>query len=215
MTDTLLRQNIIDELDFEPGIDATHIGVAVTDGVVTLTGHVASYLEQYFVEQAVRRVKGVRAIAEEIEVRYPGDNQTADDEIATRAFNVLRWSAVVPQTVQVKVQKGLLTLSGEVDWQFERNAAESELRNLNGVTGVINNIALRPRVQTQDVKRKIEDALKRSATVEAQRIRVSVLDGGKVSLEGYAHDWRERDAVERAAWSAPGVTSVIDRIAIG
>jgi len=215
MTDMLLRQNIIDELDFEPRVNSPHIGVAVENGVVTLTGHVAHYAEKLAAEQAARRVKGVHAIAQEIEVRYPSDKKTADEEIATRVLNILRWSAVVPaDQVQVKVQKGWVTLTGEVDWQFQRSSAESELRKLSGVVGVINTITIRPRVQTQDIKRKIEDALKRNAEIEAQRIQVSVLEGGRVSLEGKVHDWQERYSVKNAAWSAPGVTAVEDNLAI-
>jgi osmotically-inducible protein OsmY len=215
MTDMQLRQDIIDELDFEPRVNAAHIGVAVDNGVVTLTGHVAHYAEKLSAEQAARRVKGVRAIAQEIEVRYPSDKKTADDEIAARALNILRWSAVVPtEQVQVKVQNGWVTLTGEVEWHFQRSSAESELRKLSGVAGVINDVAIKSRVQTQDIKRKIEDALKRNAEIEAQRIQVSVLDGGRVSLKGNVHDWQERYSVKNAAWSAPGVTSVEDNLAI-
>jgi len=160
-------------------------------------------------------VKGVRALAQEIEVRYPGDKKTADDEIAGRVLNILRWNTIVPaEKVQVKVQDGWVTLTGEVDWQFQRVSAESQLRKLSGVAGIINNITLKSRVQPQDIKRKIEDALKRSAEIEAERIRVSVWDGGKVLLEGKVHDWQERYCVENAAWSAPGVTSVEDNLAI-
>ena len=215
MSDSTLRQDIIDELEFEPSVNAAHIGIAVDDGIVTLSGHVGSYAEKIAAESAVRRVKGVRAIAQEIEVRYPYDKKTADDEIASRALNILRWSAVVPKdVVQVKVQDGWVTLTGQVDWQFQRGAAESEIRKLSGVAGVFNNITLKVRVQPGDVKRKIEDALKRSAEIEAQAISVSVLGDGKVALDGQVHDWQERDAVERAAWSAPGVTLVEDRLSI-
>jgi osmotically-inducible protein OsmY len=215
MTDTSLRQDIIDELDFEPSVNAAHIGVAVDNGVVTLSGHVYSYAEKYAAEQAVKRVKGVRAIAQEIEVRYPNDIKTADDQIAERAVNILHWSAVVPlDAVQVKVQDGWVTLTGQVDWQFQRTAAETEIRKLSGVAGVINSITLKSHVQPKDVKRKIEDALKRSAEVEAAGIRVSMLGNGKVALDGRVHDWQERDAVSRAAWSAPGVMSVDDRLTI-
>lgn len=215
MSDTALRQDIIDELDFEPSVNAAHIGVAVDSGVVTLSGHVCSYAEKLAAEQAAKRVKGVRAIAQEIEVRYPNDLKTADDEIAKRAVNILRWSAVVPKdAVQVKVQDGWVTLSGQLDWQFQRTAAETEIRRLSGVAGVINSIAIKVHVQSADVKRKIEDALKRSAEVEAQGIRVSLLGDGKVALDGKVHDWQERDAVSRAAWSAPGVVSVDDRLTI-
>lgn len=215
MNDTQLRQNIIDELEFEPSVNAAHIGVAVNNGVVTLTGHVGSYAEKVAAEQAARRVKGVRAIAQEMEVRYPSDKKTADEDIAARALNILRWNTVVPaEKVQVKVQDGWMTLTGEVDWQFQRSSAESQLLKLSGVAGIINDITIKSRVQPQDIKRKIEDALKRSAEIEAQRIRVSVWDGGKVSLEGKVHDLQERYTVENAAWSAPGVTLVEDNLAI-
>jgi osmotically-inducible protein OsmY len=215
MSDISLRQDIIDELEFEPSLNAAQIGVAVNKGVVTLTGSVGSYAEKIAAEQAVRRVKGVQAIAQEIEVRYPSDKKTADDEIAGRVVSILRWSAVVPpNSVQVKVQDGWVTLSGEVDWQFQRAAAEAEIRRLSGVAGVINAITIKPRVQAADVKRKIEEALKRYAEVEAGGIRISVLEGGKVTLDGNVHDWRERDAIKRAAWSAPGVTTVEDRLMI-
>jgi osmotically-inducible protein OsmY len=215
MSDAALRQDIIDELDFEPSVKAAHIGVAADSGVVTLSGHVCSYAEKLAAEQAAKRVKGVRAIAQEIEVRYPNDLKTADDEIAKRAVNIMRWSAVVPKdSVQVKVQDGWVTLSGQLDWQFQRTAAETEIRRLSGVAGVINSITIKSHVQSADVKRKIEDALKRSAEVEAQSIRVSLLGNGKVALDGEVHDWQERDAVSLAAWSAPGVVSVEDRLTI-
>ena len=215
MSDKQIRQDVIDELDFDPSVNAAHIGVVVDNGVVTFTGHVGSYAEKLAAERIAQRVKGVRAIAQEIEVRYPSDKKTADDEIATRALNILNWNAVVPRGIQVKVQDGWITLSGQVDWHFERDAAEKELRRLSGVAGVINNITLKARVQAQDVKRKIEDALKRSAETEAGHISVSVLDGGKVALNGQVHDWQERNTVGWAAWSAPGVKSVENLLTIG
>jgi osmotically-inducible protein OsmY len=215
MSDSALRQDIIDELEFEPRVNAAHIGVAVENGVVTLSGHVGSYAEKLAAEKAAKRVKGVHAIAEKIEVRCPSDKKTADDEIASRAVNILRWSAVVPpDSVMIKVQDGWVRLSGEVNWQFQRSAAEAEIRRLSGVTGVINGITIKPRVQPVDIKRKIEAALKRHAEIEAQGIRVTVEDGGRVGLEGYVHDWREREAATDAAWSAPGVVRVDDRLRI-
>jgi osmotically-inducible protein OsmY len=215
MSDTQLRQNIIDELDFEPSVDAAHIGVAVDNGVVTLSGHVTSYAEKLAAETAVKRVKGVRAIAEEVAVRYPNDKKTGDDEVAKRALSILLWNAVVPpDRIQVKVQNGWVSLTGEVEWQFQRTAAEDEVRRLSGIAGVINEIVIKAQVQPSDVKHKIEDALKRHAEVEAKRIRVSVSGGGKVALDGSVHDWQERDAVKWAAWSAPGVASVENRLVI-
>lgn len=213
--DSLLQQDVMDELDFEPSVDAAHIGVTAKNGVITLTGHVSSYAEKIAAEDAARRINGVHAIAQEIEVRYPGDKKTSDDEIAARALSILKWNAVVPYaSVQVKVQDGWVTLLGEVDWQFQRVAAESGIRRLSGVAGVLNEIKLRPSVSPSDVKRTIEEALKRSAEVEAASIRVSSLGNGKVALEGKVRDWGERDAVKRAAWSTAGVKSVEDRLQI-
>lgn len=214
MTDTQLRQDIIDELDFEPGVDAAHIGVAVENGVVTLSGHVSNYMERLAAENAVRRVKGVQAIALEIQVRYASDKKTADDEIARRALDIMRWSVVVPRDrIHITVSGGWVTLSGEVDSQYQRNAAEDEVRRLSGVAGIINKITIKPRVQAGDIKRKIEDAFRRHAEIEAQSVQVTA-DGGKVVLQGSVHDWHERAAAERAAWAAPGVISVDDRLTI-
>jgi len=213
MSDSALRQDIIDELEFEPRINAAHIGVTVDKGVVTLSGHVGSCAEKLAVEKAAKRVKGVQALAEEIEVRFPSDKKMADDEIASRAVSILRWSAVVPpNSVMIKVQEGRVNLTGQVDWHFQRLAAEAEVRRLSGVVGVINSITIKPRVQPADVKKKIEAALKRHAEVEAQGIRVTVEDGGRVILEGVIQDWRDREAVWDAAWSAPGVVSVVDQL---
>ena len=215
MDDKQLRQNVLDELEFEPSVDAANIGVAVDDGVVTLSGHVLSYAEKLATEQAVRKVKGVRAIAEEIEVRYPSDKTTADDEIAKRALSVLKWHAVIPEdAVKVTVQKGWVTLAGEVNWQFQKKTAEDAVRKLTGVTGVINNISLKPTVFVSDIKRKIEGALARRAHQEAEAIRVDVRDGNKVVIEGNVNSWEEREAVEDAAWSIAGVQFVDDRLTI-
>lgn len=215
MDDKALRQNVMDELEFEPAVDATHIGVAVEKGVVSLSGHVSSYAEKLAAEKAVKRVKGVRALAEGLKVRFASDKKTNDDEIAHRALTILKWNAVVPQNaVMVKVQDGWITLSGEVDWQHQRLTAENLVRRLSGIQGVLNSITLKHQVQPQDVKHKIENALRRNAEVQAQQIHVSVEDGRAVALDGDVHDWEERDAIERAAWSVPGVTRIIDRLRI-
>jgi len=214
VSDLQVRQDILAELEFEPRVDAAHIGVAVQDGVATLTGHVASFVEKLAAEKAALRVRGVRAIAQEIEVRYPSDKKTADDEIAARALKVLRWSAVAPaDCVVVKVQDGFVTLNGQVDWNYQRAAAEVEVRRLSGVLGVVNDITLKPQLQITDIKRKIEDALKRSAEVEAKKISISVKEG-VVGLDGNVHDWQERAAVERAVWSVAGVRQVEDRLRV-
>lgn len=215
MSDKQVRQMIIDELDFEPSIDAAAIGVAVENGVATLSGHVGSYAEKLAVEQAVRRVRGVRAIAEEIQIRYPADKKIHDDEIAKRALDIIAWNAIVPDAVTVKVEKGWVHLTGTVAWHFQREAAEAAVRRLSGVLGVSNRIEIREAAKVPDVKRKIEDALKRSAELEAGAIRVRVDEGGKVTLEGKVHAWYERDLAERAAWSAPGVRAVDDHLTVG
>lgn len=215
MDDVTLRQDILDELDFEPSINAANIGVAVADGIITLTGHVSSYSEKETAERVVKRVKGVRGIAQEIEVRIFGDRETSDDDIARRAANMLDWNVSIPKgAVQVKVQKGWVTLTGKVEWQYQKNAAADAVRNLAGVVGLSNVIELTPRVSAADVKKRIEDAFKRDAELESQGIRVEV-SGGSVTLRGKVHTWSERRAAERAAWSAPGIKTLNDQIAIG
>jgi osmotically-inducible protein OsmY len=214
MLDKTLRQTIIDALDFDPGLDSADIGVAVENGVVTLTGHVPTFDEKLTAEDLVKRIKGVRGIAQEIEVRPAGTHRTADDEIAKRALNVIRWNTTIPdEHIQVKVQKGWVTLTGKVEWQYQKNAAASAVRGLSGVTGVSNMIEIRPRAEATDIKKRIEDAFKRDAELEAQSIRVDVHDG-RVTLEGHVKVWADRQAAERAAWSAPGVTAVEDRITL-
>lgn len=213
MDDKRLRQNIMDELEFDPSIDAEHIGVAVENGIVTLTGHVASYAQKIHAELTASRVKGVRGIAQEIEVRYPSTCQIADDQIAKRAADALELSLAPSGSVQLTVQKGLVKLSGKVDWQYQKASAGSAVSGLDGVTGVSNHIEIKPHAEPKDVKRKIEAALHRNAQVEADNIRVFVT-GGKVKLEGNVKAWSERRMVERAAWSVPGVTEVVDNIAV-
>ena len=216
MTDSQLRQDIIDELEFDPSFSGEHIGVAVDKNVVTLSGHVDSYAEKLAAIGAVHRVKGVHAIAENIEVRYPYQNKTADDQIAKRAIDVISWDVHIPaDAVDVLVQdNGWVTLNGTVDWYYQRRAAEDDVRKLSGVRGVTNKIAIKPRVDSANVKSKIESALKRHAEVESKGIRVTVQNGSKVVLEGTVDNWDERRAVENAAWSAAGVSSVDDRLTI-
>jgi len=216
MTDSQLRQNIIDELEFDPSFDAAHIGVVVDDNVVSLTGHVKSYAEKVAAIAAAQRVKGVRAIAENIEVRHPFQKQTSDDQIAKRATDILSWDVLVPKdAISVLVQDGWVTLSGRVDWYYNKTAAEDDIRKLSGVCGVTNKITIKqPSVDPSNVKSQIESALRRHAEVEAKGIRVTVHHGNKVVLEGEVDNWDERRAVEKAAWSAPGVASVEDRLTI-
>lgn len=214
MSDLQLRQDVLDELLYEPSVSAAHVGVVTDKGVVTLSGHVASYAEKLAAVSAARRVKGVRAIADEIEVRFPADKKTADDEIAKRAIDILAWDVMVPNiSIQAVVRDGWVTLNGNVDWQYQKMNAEDGVRRLSGVRGVINSIVVEPRLKSEDVKRKIEDALKRHAEIEAKNIRITVHDN-KVVLDGKVDTWAERYAVENAAWSAPGVTAVDDRLTI-
>lgn len=216
MNDKELRQNVIDELEFEPSIDSANIGVAAENGVVTLSGHVASYLQKVDAERAVWRVKGVKAIAQELDVRLPGDKKVNDDEIAKRALDILAWSTLVPSdSIKVVVRDGWVTLSGRVNWNYQRDAAAREVRKLTGVLGLVNNITLEPAAQKVDIRQRVMDALKRHAEIEAARINVDVDSAGSVKLSGLVDDWEERRAVERAVWSAPGVHSIEDNLRIG
>lgn len=216
MNDSTLRQDIIDELDFEPSIEAADIGVAVEDGVVTLTGHVPTYAQKVKVERVVIRVRGVKGIAQRMEVRPFGANHAADDEIAKRAVNTIEWNTTIPDgAVQVTVQDGWVALTGKVEWQYQKAAAADMVRNLAGVVAVTNQIEIKPRISAVDVKKRIEDALKRNAELEAESIKIHVFEDGVVRLEGHVNAWSERRAAERAAWSVPGVKTVDDRITIG
>lgn len=215
MNDLSLRQTILDELEFEPSIDAADIGVATDNGIVTLTGHVRTYAEKEAAERVVRRVKGVRGIAAEIEVRIFGPKETDDDDIARRAVKMLDWNVSVPKdSVQVRVLKGWVTLRGEVEWQYQKNAAYDAVYGLGGVVGVSNLIELKPRITAIDVKKRIEDAFKRDAALEAGAIKIDV-QGRKVTLSGKVKTWSERQAAERAAWSAPGIATLDDRLTVG
>lgn len=214
MSDITLRNTILDELDFQPDIDAAHIGVSVENGIVTLSGHVKSYAQKISAERAVKAIKGVRAVAEEIQVRLDKGAGTDDDTIANRAVNIISWRSDTPAgDIKVVVQKGWVTLEGQVDWQYQKKVAESAVRKLSGVVGVDNRITLRPRVKVVDIQQSIEEALKRNAEVDAKGIRIKV-DGSVVKLEGKVHFWREREIAERAAWSVPGVSKVEDQLLI-
>jgi osmotically-inducible protein OsmY len=215
MSDQALRQDVIDELDFDPSVDPTGIGVAAEDGVVTLTGHVQSFQHKVAAEQATWRVKGVKAIAQGLKVRLPSHSRLNDDELATRAIRILHWTlAVPPDAVQVKVSKGYVTLTGKLEWQFQRSAAASAVRKITGVVGVVNLIELTPRATVMDVRNRIYDALKRRADVEASQIEVDVDAQGEVVLGGQVDRWEDRRAIEDAAWSVPGVVHVRDNLAI-
>jgi osmotically-inducible protein OsmY len=204
MNELRLRDDILDELAYEPIVDPAHIGVAVDQDIVTLSGHVGSYAQKLAALSAVRRVKGVHGIADEIEVRYSSDETPSDDEIAKRALNVLSWDSVVPSNaIQVTVRGGLVTLTGKVNWYYQKSSAERDVRGLSGVRSVVNNIEIEPHAKPNNVKKKIEAAVKRHAEIEARDIRVTVRDDDEVLPEGKVRNWDEKFAVENAAWSPP------------
>lgn len=214
MNDSELRKHILDELEFDPSLDAAHIGVAVENGVATLTGHVASYAQKYNAERATQRVKGVRAVAQEIEVRLPSASPTDDDQVAKRALDIIAWDTTLPaNAIKVKVERGWVTLSGTVDWHHQRSGCESAVRRLAGVIGVANLIELRHQVQPGDIRASVERALQRNAEVEAANIRMRV-EGGEITLSGTVRSAHERNAVQRAAWAVPGVTAVVNQLTI-
>lgn len=214
-TDKQLQQDVLAELAWEPMVDAAHIGVTAENGIVTLTGHTKSYAEKVLAEQAARRVKGLRAIAQEIDVRFAGEPQTDDDEVADRIAKILEWDSVVPHDrIQVKVEHGWVGLTGSVDWQYQKSAAEKDATKISGVKGVTNAIRVQPRIEATDIRPKIEQAFKRNAELEASGITVET-QGTKVILGGKVRAFFERDVAEKAAWSAPGVTEVEDNIILG
>jgi osmotically-inducible protein OsmY len=214
MTDRQLQEHVQNALDWEPSIDAADIGVSVDKGVVTLRGDVKTYAERAAAERAALAVYAVKAVANDIDVRLGNEAKRSDSEIAQAVLSALRWSSLIPdEKIAVSVSNGWVTLSGSVDWDYQRSSAARAVRDLSGVVGVSNLISLEPHVSAADVKTKIEAALKRSAEVDARRINVSASDG-KVVLSGNVHSWFERNQARQAAWAAPGVTDVEDRISI-
>lgn len=208
MTDTELRKSIQDELHWEPSIDDREIGVVVKDGIVTLTGTVRNFFEKWEAGTAAGRIHGVMAVANDIEVKLPGDSRRTDTDIARTAAEALAWNAsLTADQVKASVSDGWLTLTGEVDWGYQCNAAESAVRRLLGVRGVTNEVTVRPQAVPTDVKAKIEAAFRRSAAIDADRIQVETR-GGHVTLRGNVRTWLEREEAERSAWAARGVTSV-------
>ncbi|MGZ5127576.1 MAG: BON domain-containing protein [Burkholderiales bacterium] len=213
-TDDQVQRDVLAELKFEPRVLPNEIGVTVKNGVVTLTGFVDSYTKRWAAEEAAHRVHGVKAVANDLEVRLSGSGERTDADVAAAAVRALEWDAFVSvDKLDVTVSNGWVTLKGDVEWQFQRQDAERVVRRLTGVKGVSNLITVKPRVTPSELKQKIEKALVRSAETDAQRITVEV-DGSKVILKGTVRSWAEKQEAERVAYSAPGAISVDNRITI-
>jgi osmotically-inducible protein OsmY len=213
-TDNDLQRDVANELRWEPSVHGEEIAVAVRDGVVTLAGAVSSYARRYAATRAAERVAGVRAVADEIEVRLPGTSQRTDTELAHQVANALRWHVQVPEEqVKARVEHGWVTLEGEVEWEYQRRAAYRAVRDLTGIRGVSNLVTLKPRLSGFDVSQRIKEALRRQAELDATMIDVETT-GGTVTLRGSVHSWTERRQAENAAWAAPGVSRVDDRLVV-
>jgi len=213
-SDIQLQKDVAAELSWTPSVDSTQIGVEVKDGIVTLTGHVGTYAEKWEAEHAAQRVAGLLALTVEIEVRLPGPSKRTDVDIARSVENVMQWATDLPSDhVKVMVENSWITLTGEVDWDYQRQAAANAVRHLMGVRGVSCNIAIKPRVGSTAVKSDIEAALKRRATADAQNIDVEV-HGTDVTLSGTASSWSERELAARSAYGTAGVRNVVNNIAV-
>jgi osmotically-inducible protein OsmY len=215
-SDNDIKRDVEDELRWDPNIDPTDIAIAVKSGVVTLTGFVRSYAEKFAAERAAKRVAGVVGVANDLEVRLPTADQRPDPQIAREAVeNLKTWLPRSWEHIKAIVQNGWVTLEGEVEWNYQREYAEPAVRWIKGVRGVSNLIRLQPRLEPKpvEIKQKIEEAFRRSALVDASRITVET-QGGEVVLRGTVRSWAERQEAERAAWLAPGVTRVDNRIAV-
>ena len=214
-TDADLKRDVTAELAWDPAVKATAIGVAVKDGVVTVTGHLDTYAEKYAASRAVKRVAGVKAIALELDVKLAPNHKRSDTDIAESAEIALKWNTLVPvDAIKVTVDHGWVTLQGAVEWDYQRRSVEKAIRPLMGVVGISNEITLRNQPKAADLSRRIEAALMRQAMREAEHIQVDV-DGATVKLTGKVHSWQERDAAQGVAWSAPGVLTVVNDLRVG
>jgi osmotically-inducible protein OsmY len=203
-----LQHDVLEELTWEPGLEAGGIGVAVHDGVVTLSGHVGTFTEQNRAEAAAKRVHGVRGVANNLVVKLPSSHVRDDTDLAEAAVHALRWTSSVPsEEVKVTVRNGWVVLEGEVEWFYQKETALRAVRDLTGIKGVTNLITVRPRSTAGEVKEKIEAAFRRSAEIDARAVNVEV-DGSRATLRGRVSSWTEWEEAERAAWSAPGIDLV-------
>jgi osmotically-inducible protein OsmY len=213
-SDEQLQHDVTEELHWDPSIGRAEIGVVARDGVVTLTGQVDSFAKRWAALRAAERVAGVTAVADEMLVHLPTDYKRTDIDVAHAVTNALRWDVEVPDdTIKARVDDGWVSMSGQVEWEYQRTAAIRAVRNLTGVRGVTNNITLKPRAFAPEVKTRIESALKRTAEADASHISVLATEG-EVILRGKVHSWSARDDAERAAWSAPGVSRVKDELVV-
>jgi len=213
-TDLALQQDVREELLWDPILNTSDIGVAVKDGIVTLTGDVTSYGKKLVAEKAARRVKEVRSVVTELAVCLPEEEQRTDEEITEAAWNAMKWSSFVPDDcIRLQVKDGWITIAGEVEWQFQKESASAAVRHLMGVHGVSNQIKVRPRITPIIIKDVIKRALERSAGIAADQIQI-VTDGGRIVLKGKVRSWVERKEVERAVWATPGVIEVKDELTI-
>jgi VCBS repeat-containing protein len=212
-TDMQLKKDVEDELQWEPKVNAARIGVSVRNGAVSLTGEVDTYPEKWAAQDAAKRVGGVRSVAEGLTVKLLGGSKRSDAEVAEAALRALKWDVWVPDTVTLTVQNGTITLQGQVEWQYQRDSAADAVSNLAGVVSVYNQITIKPRASAAKVKEKVEAALQRQATADARSIQVDT-SGSTVTLSGQASSWRAIDDAAAAAWAAPGVTDVIDKLSV-
>ena len=213
-SDTEIKNDVLSELRYEPRVKVTDIGVLVKDGTVTLNGFATSYGEKWDAVKAVKRIGGVKAIADDIEVKFPESLRRNDGDIATAAANQIEWSTTIPQgSVQVTVSEGRITLEGQVEWWYQKDAAEDGVRYLTGVNRVFNLITIKPKVTPAKIEAAIEAAFERSAVLDAKKIEIET-SGNKVTLTGKVRNYTERDEAERVAWAAPGVYSVDNQLAV-
>jgi osmotically-inducible protein OsmY len=212
--DTKLQHNVLAELEWDPSIEASKIGVAAKDGVVTLTGSVSSYGDKMIAERVAKRVYGVKALANDLEIKLLGSATRTDTDIASAAVSALKWHARVPDDrIKVTVRHGWITLEGDVEWWYQKDAAEGAVRNLMGAKGITNDVKVKTRVKPAEVKDKIEAAFKRSAEIDARRVSVEA-HGSTVVLSGSVRSWEEREQAQHAAWAAPGVTMLENHITV-